>query len=172
MSGRVSAVAEHLRQRGVRFAVVGAAAMSTHGFPRQTFDFDFLTTDRVVLETSFWDSFADPPTLRRGDVDDPLFGVARFDEPPIDIIVGRSKWQSDAVARAIPMRIGDDSLPVVKLADLILLKLDAGGYRDAADIQMMLSGTTGTTISDVESALSALDQRANRLWSEIRAGRR
>ncbi len=45
MTGPIRAVADHLRAAGVPFAVIGAAAMSARGFPRQTLDFDLLTTD-------------------------------------------------------------------------------------------------------------------------------
>ena len=44
MPDRIAAVVEHLRASGVPFAVIGAAAMSTRGFPRQTLDLDILST--------------------------------------------------------------------------------------------------------------------------------
>jgi hypothetical protein len=59
---------------------------------------------------------------------------------------------------------------VVTLADLILLKLHAGGYRDAADVRMMLDGADRATREDVERALPALPRDARRLWGEIVQG--
>lgn len=66
------------------------------------------------------------------------------------------------------MIIGEETLPVVTLADLILLKLDAGGYRDAADIKMMMPGVSADDIQQIGSALAFLDENARRLWAEIR----
>jgi len=70
MPDRIAAVVEHLRASGVRFAVIGAAAMSTRGFPRQTLDFDILTTDPTVLREHLWTAFSGPVEIRRGDADD------------------------------------------------------------------------------------------------------
>ena len=170
MADRIAAVVDHLRASGVRFAVIGAAAMSTRGFPRQTLDFDLLTTDQRVLGGDFWRPFSGTADVRRGDADDPLLGVVRFRDPDVDIIVGRHRWQSEAVSRAEEMSIGERTLPVVTLGDLVLLKLDAGGYRDAADVKMMLAGATKADVDHVESLVAQLDERARRLWSEVRKG--
>lgn len=168
MTGAIRAVADHLRNAGVPFAVIDAVAMSARGFPRQTLDFDFLTTDTRILTEDFWAASAASPEIRRGEVDDPLLGVLRFRESMIDIIVGRGLWHSEAIARADDLIIGDQTLPVVRTVDLILLKLDAGGYRDAADIRMMLDGTSADEVEEIESFLSRLDSGARRLWTEIR----
>ena len=169
MPDRIAAVVEHLRASGVPFAVIGAAAMSTRGFPRQTLDLDILTTDRSVLDEEFWGPFSGSVDVRRGDADDPLLGVIRFRDPEIDVIVGRHRWQSDAVSRAEEMTIGEQRIPVVTLGDLMLLKLDAGGYRDAADVKMMLSAASEADVDHLTRLLPQLDERARRLWNEIRA---
>jgi hypothetical protein len=168
MPDLIAGVADHLRAAGVPFAVIGAAAMSTRGFPRQTLDFDFLTTDARVLSEEFWGSISRAADVRRGDAGDPLLGVVRFHDPEVDIIVGRHRWQAEAVSRAEALVIGDRKLPIATLGDLILLKLDAGGYRDAADVKVMLSGAREDDIRRVESVLPRLDASAQRLWSEIR----
>lgn len=161
-------VAERLRLAEVPFAVIGAVAMSTHGFPRQTFDFDFLATDPRALDGSLWAGLEPPPEVRRGDADDPLAGVVRFEAPEVDVVVGRYRWQAEAVARAREMSVGGHSMPVVTLPDLILLKLHAGGYRDAVDVQMMLAGAGSEVLDRVEDMLPRLDDEARRLWEQIR----
>ena len=67
------------------------------------------------------------------------------------------------------MTIGEQRLPVVTLGDLMLLKLDAGGYRDAADVKMMLSAASEADVDHLTRLLPQLDERARRLWNEIRA---
>jgi hypothetical protein len=169
MEDPVAAIAERLRSGGVQFAVVGAAAMAARGFPRQTLDFDLLTTDLRVLDQAFWRGFAAAPDVRLGDPDDPLAGVVRFLAPEVDLIVGRFRWQADAVARTEEIRVGGGrTLPVVTLADLILSKLFAAGFRDAADVQMMLAGADAGTVREVDRAVRLLPADSRRLWGEIR----
>jgi len=44
----------------------------------------------------------------------------------------------DAVARATPRELAGDVLPVVEAADLVLLKLYAGGPQDLRDVRLLL----------------------------------
>jgi hypothetical protein len=169
MPDTITALAEHLRVGDVAYAVIGAAAMSARGYPRQTLDFDLLVVDRLVLEASFWRGWPKTPEIRKADSADPLAGVVRFETPEIDIIVGRYRWQAEAIERAEEIQVAGRTLPVVTLSDLILLKLHAGGYRDAADVKMMLAGADETVVANVERVLPALPADARRLWNEVRA---
>jgi hypothetical protein len=163
----IAELVERLRQAEIRFAVIGAAAMAARGFPRQTLDFDLLTTDTAVLAAKLW-SDVPAAAVRRGDFDDPLAGVVRLVEPRVDIVVGRERWKGDVVARSTEMHLGDLILPVAALPDLIALKLDAGGYRDRTDVLMMLSGASSHDLAAVEALLSRLPAEARELWNEIR----
>lgn len=167
MSDLITAIADRLRSSEVPFAVIGAAAMSVRGFPRQTLDFDFLVTDRRVLEPGFCHGLPQNADSRIGDADDPLAGLVRFSAPAVDVVVGRYRWQAEALSRAQELRVEGRLLPVVTLADLILLKLHAGGYRDAADVRMMLDGADREVRAHVERELSTLPRDARRLWEEI-----
>lgn len=169
MDDLLAAIAERLRSGGVSFAVVGAAAMSARGFPRQTLDFDLLTLDRRVLQLPFWRGLGTVPQIRTGDAEDPLAGVVRFLDPEVDVIVGRYGWQAEALERAEELQVGGGHrLPVVMLADLILLKLFAAGYRDAADVGMMLSGADREAVAAVDRAVTRLPADSRRLWREVR----
>lgn len=168
MSESAAPVVERLRAKRVPFAVIGAAAMSTRRFPRQTLDFDLLVTDRSVLEVAFWRGIDPRPEVRSGDSQDPLAGVARFRSQRVDVIVGRYRWQAEALDHAEELQIGGRSLPVVTLGDLILLKLHAGGYRDRVDVEMMLTGADEAVVEHVERVLPVLPADARRLWDEIR----
>src|SRR5205085_529619 len=51
----IQRVKQILERLGVQYAVIGAMAMAARGFPRFTLDFDFLTTDKRVLDPNVWD---------------------------------------------------------------------------------------------------------------------
>src|SRR5262245_19328566 len=85
---------DHLQNRGVRFCLIGASALASHGWARYTADVDLLTMDDAVLSPRFWSGFGEPE-IRRGDQDDPLAGLVRFaGEFAHDVIVGRGRAMS------------------------------------------------------------------------------
>lgn len=163
-------VAEHLERRGVPFALIGAAALAIHGISRSTLDLDLLVTDRRVLAATFWDAL--PQTVSRdirpGDRTDPLAGVVRFSavgERDVDIVIGRGGWQTEVLERAEPTRRGERDLPTARAADLILLKLYAGGSQDRWDIEQLLAGTERPALVEaVERSLMQLPTDAQQLW--------
>jgi hypothetical protein len=173
----VTALAEavdRLRRHGTPFALVGAAALAVHGVPRSTRDLDLLTIDVRCLDTEYWRSIgagAIDVTIRRGDAADPLAGVTRLrptDGAPVDVVVGRSAWQRGVLDRAQPATVDDIVLPVAQAADLVLLKLFAGGPQDLWDVAQLLHGDeAGTIAAEVESRLPALGAECARLWSQV-----
>lgn len=97
-------VAAVLRTRGIAFAIVGAGAMAVHGVTRGTRDLDILTLAPECLVSSTWTALPAPieADIRRGDAQDPLAGVVRFTvegEQPVDLVVGKSGWQREILAR-------------------------------------------------------------------------
>lgn len=165
-----------LSSGGVPHAIIGAAALSVYGVARSTFDTDILVTDRRVLKVKFWaDDFAETDVeVRSGDVDDPLAGVVRIRRPaerPVDLVVGKQTFMAAALARAEPGRIGDVMTRVARPADLVLLKLYAGGPQDAWDIQQLLSVSADSLPAEVDRELENLTVDAQALWSRIRAPR-
>jgi hypothetical protein len=169
--------AAHLRARDIPFALVGAAALAVHGVARSTLDLDLLVTTPACLAEPFWDDLRRAraeATVRRGDHDDPLAGVVRLrrgDESLIDVVVGRADWQTAAIERARPREIEGASVPVVTAADLVLLKLFAGGPQDLWDITQLLAGDDRSAVAvDVEQALPALPAECAALWRRLRDG--
>jgi hypothetical protein len=169
----LESVCAYLRQLAVPHAVIGASALAVHGVSRSTFDQDLLVTNRRVLDDAFWQDFGvnaliDP---RRGDHEDPLAGVVRIqrgDERTVDLIVGRHSWQEEILARAEPIP-ESDGLQVVRAADLVLLKLYAGGSQDRWDIeQLMAVDESGGLVPEVESRLALLPKRCADLWRGLR----
>jgi hypothetical protein len=169
---RVVAVLDRCR---ADYALIGAGALAVHGVARSTFDLDLLTTNPAVLDSALWAELAADGSIqvdvRRGHADDPLAGVVRVQaagERDVDLVVGRWSWQAGAVERAGPVLIGDIRLPVVAPADLILLKLYAGGSLDRWDIEQLLAASDRQPlVQQVEAGLGSLPPDARRVWASI-----
>ncbi len=164
-----------LRSHGIPFALVGASALAAHGVVRSTVDQDLFVMDSVCLEPSLWKALRDQGVtveIRRGDLFDPLAGVVRFErtgERPLDVVVGKYTWQREVLERAtVAPGAPDTAIPLVRAADLILLKLYAGGAQDAWDIRQLLAGENRETlISEVNRELPRLTAESAALWKKI-----
>ncbi len=170
-------VAGHLVAREVPFAAIGAAALARHGIARSTIDVGLLATDARTLDASFRRACvlaSDSMEIRKGDLLDPLAGVVRIrneGERPVDVVVGRHRWQDQVLARATPSRILDVEVPVVSTPDLVLLKLFAGGPQDAWDVRQLLEGDVdGSVVVAVGERLGSLPPEAAAFWRKIREG--
>lgn len=168
-------VAEVLREAGTPFSLIGASAMAAHGVLRSTVDQDLLVVDSSCLKPDFWSRLADEGVdveVRKGDLYDPLAGVVRFTVPgerPLDVVVGKFTWQKRIIERAVAAP--GSSVPVVRAADLILLKLYAGGPQDAWDVQQLLAGKDREAlIREVEAEIPQLPSDRHALWQKILAG--
>jgi hypothetical protein len=171
----LAAVASALRRQQTPFALIGAGALAVHGIPRSTRDLDLLIVDARALTDTYWRELratGASVAVRRGGADDPLAGVVRItrgDESPVDVVVGGSPWQGAILERARETRIEDGRLPVATPADLILLKLYAGGPQDAWDVAQLLADTTAdSTVTDVEARLTDLPPRCRAFWRRLR----
>lgn len=160
----------HLQDRNIAFCLIGGVALSAWGVARYTADADFLTLDPRILDPAFWSIFAPPPTLTRGEDDDPLGGVARFPGPPHqDLILGkgaaaRIALQTCEQREAFPC-------PVASPLGLILLKLEATSPQDAADILALLGNAEALGRPNLKEEIGALvaeltpDARA--FWAKV-----
>lgn len=168
---RVAAVLESLQ---VPYSLIGAAALAIYGIPRSTSDHDLFVTDAACLDRRIWDGLASEGVhveVHRGDFQDPLAGVVRFRVPgeiPVDVVVGKFIWQKTMLERTRQAVFDGMELPVIGPADLILLKLYAGGLQDAWDIQQLLEGSNREAlIAEVEGRLPDLSKEAHVLWRRI-----
>ena len=96
--------------------------------------------------------------------------IAAANEPTVDVIVGRFGWQREALVRARSNRVGGQGIPLVTAADLVLLKLYAGGPQDAWDIDQLLDAAP-TVAAEVETRLAVLSVECTALWRRILASR-
>jgi hypothetical protein len=160
-----------LEARHVSCAVMGGAALAVHGVARATVDIDLLTAAGEVLHPGFWAGLGAPlpPEIRRGDADDPIAGVCRWvsTDPPVDLIVGKGSWIEPALTRREWLTVEGLRLPVVTAADLVLLKLAAGGPQDLLDVRLLLARDPGPLRGEVEKSLSLLPPQAAAAWASI-----
>jgi hypothetical protein len=170
-------VSTELARRGIAHAMIGAGALAVHGIARSTFDVDLFTMDGAALSRATWAALEARGVLvdvRAGDDTDPLAGVVRLaapDQRAVDVVVGRHPWQAAVARRALPAAVGAASVPVAVPADLILLKLYAGGPQDAWDVQQLLAASPDRTalVGEVEKGLPDLPADAVELWRTVSA---
>jgi hypothetical protein len=159
-------VFEVVESRSVPVALIGGVALAAHGVIRATKDADLLATDLRLLDATIWkplEAESVTVSVNKGESDDPLAGVVRFrrdPEPPVDLVLGRERWLDGVLARRQPVELSGESLQVVTAADLVLLKLDAGGPIDLIDARLLLAGPDGQQLRKlVEDRATDLPQR-------------
>jgi len=152
-------VARGFDSEKIAYALIGATALAVHGYSRATLDVDFLTVDKAVFSLA-WPVYVGESTkvdVRRGDHDDPLAGVVRFvraGDAPVDVVVSRWRWEADLIARSPRQRFAGLEIPIPQKADLLLLKISAGGPLDLRDAEeLMMQGDA----EGVAASLRALD---------------
>ncbi len=161
-----------LQSRGIAHAVIGATALAVHGVTRATADIDVLALDPRCLDPGVWSSAVTAGAtvdIRRGDADDPFAGVIRVisgDETAVDVIVGRAHWQTAILERALATSVAGTSIPVARAADIVLLKLYAGGPQDAWDIEQLVDAVPDVA-RDVETRIGDLPPECAVLWQRI-----
>jgi hypothetical protein len=129
-----------------------------------------------TLKREHWASFEQRGIalrLLKGDFDDPLAGSVRLADgrSVVDVVVGRYVWQRELIDAAVRRSIGELDLPVVQPAGLVLLKLHAGGPKDAWDIRALLeiADDRSQLVAEVERVLPRLPSDARHLWTRIKA---
>lgn len=121
----------------IRFGLIGGLAVAAWGAVRATADIDFLAhSDPSPLRNlavrqrmkSFFESRRCAVDWRVGDADDPIPLLLRLRLPsPIglgaDVLWAHKRWQREALARAVKLRLSAMDVSVLHPEDLILLKL-------------------------------------------------
>lgn len=164
-------VIAYLEEQGVAAALIGGLALGAHGIARATLDADILVGDAAVLERGFW--AANPQfaaaEIRRGDEDDPLLGIVRFAFPgePVDVVVGRGRWIGSILGRRLSITVAGRVLRVVDRADLVLLKLFAGGPQDLLDVKLLLRADPLVLRGEIEGRLDQVPSVAREAWEKI-----
>ena len=134
-----------LADEKVKFLLVGAYAMATHGYPRATMDIDLWVmaspdnADAVLRAVKRFGAPLHDVTSADLQKDDTVFqiGVA---PRRIDLLTGVSGLTfEEAFAHSIEAIVDGISLHVLSLDDLIRNKKASGRTKDLADVEMLES---------------------------------
>ncbi len=130
----------------VRYAVIGAFAVSYFGVPRATAD-----ADTVIWLSGAGKSEQDlkdglhaagyDAQLKRGDIDDPISGAIIVKDRHgnrVDLLLGVRGMDPEAVSRCVDASLLDSSVRIISAEDLIAMKIFAGGPQDLEDVRGIL----------------------------------
>lgn len=168
----LGAVSNHLAGKGVVHALIGGAALAVRGISRSTQDEDLLAADPRLLSPGFWagsaDRRLDSVVITRGDAEDPLLGLARFrvGDEAVDVVLLRGSWVAGVLERSATVESESGPLPVVEAADLVLLKLVAGGPQDLLDVRLLLSHDPDL-LREVDDRVVVLPADAREAWRRV-----
>ncbi len=172
-------VSEAAQLCGIECALIGGAALAVHHYARATEDLDLGAiavpyAKLRELKRSLEDAGC-KVTLFDPDDDDPLGGVLtvnRGEVGPVQVINFENPWVSRihpgkrAVANACSLEPGLN-LRVVKLEDLIALKLYAGGRKSENDILELLAANANVREESLRASAYAagLGPEFDHIWS-------
>lgn len=130
----------------VRGLIIGGVALSFLGRPRLTEDIDGL----VLIDRERWDSFLDAG--KRFGFSSRISGPIPFAQGrrmlllkhaetgvEVDISLGLLPFEKECLKRKILVRLGDFSVPVPSVEDLVIMKAVAHRPQDLADIDSLLA---------------------------------
>jgi hypothetical protein len=156
-----------LRDAGIPFAVAGGFAVIEHGYERFTKDVDLLVYAADLpraIEAFRAAGFQGRRT--------PIGAKLRDENARVDVDLLGTAFEGDerALARA---RRGGRLLPVIPLAHLILMKIEAGRSQDEADVVNLLKAgaSAGTIARYLSRTWPELLPRFQRLATQARAER-
>jgi hypothetical protein len=123
----------------------GAQAVVAHGFPRMTGDVDVTVVPADGSPRALAAALVSAGlTLRVSDLDDFVerTAVLPFLHEPtglgLDVVLGASGLENDCIDRAVAVDIGDDTVPVIRVEDLVVLKILSGRPKDVEDVRSIL----------------------------------
>ena len=177
-------VASILASLGIESAVIGAMALASHKYVRNTNDFDLATCADVLVQLPGAKKALEKEQfeadLRLPDAEDPRGGVLRLNRRgirPIEIVnylnpfaQGAALLAEEAIRTAIPARRDLGSLRVVDLAHLIALKLYAGGPRSRSDVIELLERNAPLDLASIRDtcARHGLEAPLEAILEELR----
>jgi hypothetical protein len=141
---------EFLKDRGVDYALIGGLAASLRGQPRVTADVDMVIATDVdgalsllndVENSKFLPLFVDADEVVKKAFILPL--RHRAAGVKLDMAIGLSGFEQQAIRRAELVIIGDYEVAVATAEDLIVMKLLAGRAHDKQDVQGILISRGG-----------------------------
>ena len=141
----LAGITRQLRRHDIAFMHIGGQAVLLHGAPRLTQDIDVslaIGPDDVATIMAVCDALELEPLVE----DLASFARETFVCPlrdratgiRVDLIFSTTPYEHAAIARAVEVDIGGESVPFASAEDLILLKLFAGRARDLEDARSVV----------------------------------
>lgn len=119
------AASRQLSHMGIPHVLIGGLAVGAHGAPRATKDVDFLVRQRDAFSGDVILSFRAGVPIAVRDV-------------VVDYLTPEGTPYESHLNGAISEPGGDDEVPIIGLAPLVLMKLHAGRRRDLDDVRRLL----------------------------------
>lgn len=144
-----------LEEHDVSYLLIGGLAMNLHGVPRMTMDIDIallLETENITSFIAAAQSLGIQPVIpvMLEDLKNPLtrkYWIEQIhlitlplknnqtDSPIVDIILKHPLDMNTAMTRATIKSIGETSVPVASVNDMIALKTFSGRKQDLSDLE-------------------------------------
>lgn len=137
-------VAAVLEREEIPYAVIGALAVSVHGYIRATTDADVILSTSASKLGQLQRAFRKAGficDLKRGDESDPIpaiLVVADKHGNRVELLAGLRGLENEAFSRASTIAFLDGSIRVIGREDLIAMKCFAGGPLDILDARNVL----------------------------------
>lgn len=134
-------ITDFLQSQHLGFALIGGLASTVRGEPRSTLDVDLVVGCDVprcreligaLADSAFRPLFADVAEVMETAFLLPL--VHRQTSIKVDLALGLTGFEQNAIRRAAPVDLGGCLVPVASAEDLILMKTLAGRPRDTDDV--------------------------------------
>ena len=169
-----AALAEALAAVGARWYLFGAQAALIWGRPRLTADVDVTVRLEPEEPDALVRAFAQRGFRLRVDPGDDFVRRTRVlpfvFEPnglPVDVVLAGPGLEELFLSRAVTVRVGSVTVPVISPEDLIVTKILAGRPKDVEDVRGILLerggqldlGTVRATLGMLEAALGQSDLR-------------
>jgi predicted nucleotidyltransferase len=145
VSALLERIASGLAARGISYMVIGGQAVLLHGEARLTRDIDItlgvgpegLSAILNLAQECGWQTEPEDPEsfVERTMVlpcSDPVSGMR------IDFIFSFSPYEQEAIAHAVPVRMGSADVRFASVEDLLIHKVVAGRPRDIEDARSVL----------------------------------
>lgn len=139
-------VIETLKAHNIRYAVVGAFAVSFYGVVRASLDADAVISlaqsdVRAEKLKDLLEKRGLKAIVRRADADDPLRGLIMIEDKlgnQVDLILGIKGMPEDVFKRAVSVSFEGQEFSMISREDLIAMKLFAGASKDINDVNGIL----------------------------------
>ena len=179
-------VVDLLEAAGIGYVLIGGVAKAAWGRARATRDIDIaVSADVATLEDlkarlgTQGFSVTDSVGGDAGDTRPDIFVARRGSGVPIDVLVAKTPFEQEAVARGVRVRLLGCTLRVATAEDLVFYKLLAGRPRDRDDVLDIVSTQLSATRPfdwehltrlarewDVEATLEEIRHAAQQLLAE------